>query len=109
MNHSIRSEKETDQLIADLFNGRISFGQLANIIEAAFSRNAVATVDYLEQQITEKFSSLDENERRIIGNFVRDMQKAVNAANYQPSGDLLEKAANGTSGRSLDEIAADSM
>lgn len=28
---------------------------------------------------------------------------------YQPGNDLLEKAANGTSGRSLDEIAADQM
>lgn len=28
---------------------------------------------------------------------------------YVPGGDLLEKAANGTSGRTLDEIAADQM
>lgn len=33
---------------------------------------------------------------------------ALRAA-YQPGNDLLEKAANGTSGRSLDEIAADQM
>lgn len=107
---SQRTYKETSEQIKNLFDGPISFEQLDEIMRLAIKAAPVTVYDYADFYLREYYGKLTETDQKIIKKFVNSMNRVVNNWDgYQPGGDLLEKAANGTSGRTLDEIAADNM